>query len=111
MPHETEFVDYITDRDRIRVIFTLDRGVPEQIVVQLECEIQGRWRAARRYDNRHGYVHLHVKPWDEANDRTTRMAVGDLRHAIVVLIDDLMLNWQTVRARLEDDLRMGHYDA
>ena len=111
MPQETEFLDYITDHDRIRVRFTTERGVPERIMVQLECEVDGRWRAARRYDNAHGDVHVHATPWDPARDRRPRVAVGDLRHAVRVLTAELVANWQMIRAGLVGDLRARQHDA
>jgi hypothetical protein len=111
VPTETEFVDYITDRDRIRVKFTLERGVPKTITVQLECEVGGRWWQTRRYDNFHGYVHVHTKPWDPTNDRTYPAPVGDIRHAITVVINDVLGSWQAVRRTLVEDLGRMHDDA
>ena len=104
MPNETEFVVYITDRDRIRVRFTLEHGVPDRIMVQLECEVAGRWREARRYDNYHGYMHLHVTPWDHGSDRPQRVEISDLRYAIAVLTSDLRASWPAIRARLVADI-------
>jgi len=111
MPSETEFVDYITDRDRIRVKFTLERGVPERIVVELECEVDGRWMPARRYDNRHGHMHVHVRPWDDSTDRTQEVAVPGLRQALSILIGELQVNWQAIRSRLVADVGPVQNDA
>lgn len=111
MPQETEFVDYITDHTRIRVMFTTERGVPERLVVQLECEVSGRWRTARRYDNVHGDVHVHVTPWDPARDRVAQVSVGDLRHAVRRLTADLLANWRAISARLVTDLGTGQHDS
>jgi hypothetical protein len=105
MPQETEFVDYITGRNRVRVRFTVDHGLPQRIMVQLECEIGGRWRPARRYDNHSGGpVHVHTMPWDRRRDRRHIIQTPDLRHAIRGLVTDLQVNWETIRAAVVTDM-------
>jgi hypothetical protein len=104
MPQETEFIFYLTDQDRIRVGFTTDGGTPVALLVQLECLIDARWLVCRRYDNRHGYLHVHTVPWDESRDRRVPVEAGDLRRAIRRLTDELRATWPASRARMEADL-------
>ena len=96
--------DYLSDIDRLRVRFALERGAPVQITVQLECEIGGRWVPVRRYDSAHGFFHVHPVPWDEARDRQVLVGVAGPKDALSLAINDLKANWERYRAACEADL-------
>ncbi len=49
-----------TDVERLRVEYWHRGGTLIRITVQLECEIEGRWVAVRRYDTHDMVVHLHT---------------------------------------------------
>ena len=96
----------LTDRDRLRVGFTLDRGMPTDVVVQLEglFEPSDRWVTVRRYDEAHGTLHVHLAPWDEARDCRVAIRAGGPKDALTTAIEDLKANWPRYRAACETAL-------
>lgn len=97
------YVVQLTDRDRLRVEFTLDRGRPADVVVQLEGSFEpgDRWMAVRRFDEAHGALHVHLAPWDEARDRRVAIRAGGPKDALTTAIEDLKANWPKYRAACE----------
>lgn len=81
----------LTAEDRLRVRFAHEHGIPVEIMVQLECLIDGTWHPARRYDT-HIVLHVHTAPWDVArDDRIPIVGVG-LKDALDEAIDDIKSN-------------------
>jgi len=97
-PHE--YVEVLTGLDRLRVRHMRRRGTPVEIMAQLECFIDGRWRAVRRYDTHMG-LHVHTAPWDDALDRRVRIQGGNLKSALTAAIADLRDNRDSYRAACE----------
>ena len=103
-----EYFVPFTDRDRMRVRYFHRRGVPTDVMVNLECQIGGRWVSVRRYDS-HVHYHVHMYPWDESRDH--RLAVppgpGGLAGALTEAIRDIKANWEQYRAEAEAELGGG----
>jgi hypothetical protein len=97
-----EFVALLTAEDRLRVRFVHEHGVPVEIMVQLECLIDGRWYPARRYDT-HVALHIHSAPWDDALDRRIPVVGVGLKEALDRAIDDI----KTHRDRYRDACVVG----
>ena len=94
---EKRFLFAVSDENRIRARYTVQRNEPVEIMVQLECWIEDKWRPVRRYDTRHGFLHVHTKPWDKGKDRRVRLDDG-LKDALTSAISDLKRNWRRYRA-------------
>jgi hypothetical protein len=97
----TQYVVQLTDVDRMRVRFVLDRGVPGDITVQLECWLGGRRVPARRYDTAGHVFHVHPMPWDRESDRHVYVRASGPKDALNLAIDDLKRNWPAYRAACE----------
>lgn len=97
-PHE--YIEALTDVDRLRVRHRRRRGVPIEVMAQLECRIGGRWLAVRRYDTHMG-LHVHTAPWDAELDRRVRIGGAGLADALTAAIADLRTNWEAYRAACE----------
>jgi hypothetical protein len=100
-PDSEQYIYQLTDVDRMRVRFVLDRGVPGDMTVQLECWLRGRWVPARRYDNSGGVFHVHPMPWDRESDRHVYVSTSGPKDALNLAVDDLKRNWPTYRAACE----------
>jgi hypothetical protein len=92
-----EYVAPLTSDDRLRVRYRHRRGVPIDILVQLECLIGGVWLPVRRYDTHHG-LHVHTAPWDDKLDRRVPMPNVPLKDALNLAIDDIKVNRERYRA-------------
>lgn len=95
-----EYVRVLSHEDRLRVRYFHRRGVPVSITAQLECLIDGRWLAVRRYDTHMG-LHVHTAPWDAAQDRRVRIDGVGSKDALTTAIRDLTDNWDAYRAACE----------
>ena len=95
-----EYLRMLSDRDRVRVRYSHRRGVPDEIMAQLECWIDGRWRPVRRYDTHMG-LHVHTAPWDAELDRLVQIGDLDLKSALTLAIADMRANWEAYRAACE----------
>lgn len=54
------FIYRLTEADKVRIVFTQDRGKILKFVVQYYGLIESRWRTIIRIDNCHGSPHRHV---------------------------------------------------
>ncbi len=90
----------LSDEDRIRTRFALQHGEPAEIMVQLECWIGGKWEQVRRYDTKHGFLHVHLMPWDKRRDKRRRLERG-LSEALSMAIAELKEGWPRYRAACE----------
>ena len=56
-----------TPEDRVRIVFTKDRGEITHFIVQYYALIKDRWRTIQRFDNCHGGAHrhtYHLRGWE-----------------------------------------------
>ena len=99
-----EWIDQLTDDDRIRVRLTTQGGQVVYVMVQLECKVRGTWWACYRFDMHEG-PHVHTKPWDPEQDRRLPMIVPDLARALDATVNTIRDNWRDFRAKLEASKR------
>jgi hypothetical protein len=52
--------------------------------------------ARSTYDTRHGFLHVHLMPWDEQRDTRQRLVHG-LKDALNMAISDLQAHWASYR--------------
>lgn len=93
---EKSFLIALSEEDRIRARIKIQGSEPVEIMIQLECWIDDKWRNVRRYDTSHGYLHVHLRPWDKPRDKRRRLT-GGLKEALQIAIEDLKSNWQQYR--------------
>jgi hypothetical protein len=79
------------------VRYTLQGSEPAEIMVQLECQAHGEWVQCRRYDTKHGFLHVHSAPWDEVADSREPVEIEDLKTGLNRAIADLKEGWQRYR--------------
>ncbi len=97
---DVEFRRLLDERNALRVRFTLDQGVVEKFVVQLEARYNDHWLAIIRYDTVHGFAHCDIMhPYDPATKE--RMITRDYNEALTFAMQDLTENWQLYRRRYE----------
>lgn len=56
-------VDYtylITEEDKLRIMFSKQKGKVTYFIVQYSALINSRWRSIMRIDTCHGYAHKHT---------------------------------------------------
>ena len=70
------------------------------MMIQLECEIAGRWVPARRVDS-HIVLHEHTAPWDPARDRRVPLRDVSMKDAMTRTVDDIKTNRARYRAACE----------
>ena len=56
----TEYIQLLTNEDKVRIEFIQDHGKVLKFVVQYYSLIDSRWRTIMRIDNCHGFPHRHV---------------------------------------------------
>jgi hypothetical protein len=98
-----ERVTALSEEDRLRVRFALQHGDPVEIMVQFEAWIGEKWTPVRRYDTKHGFLHVHLMPWDKRRDKRRPLPDG-LREALTLAIKDLQENWPRYRETCEADM-------
>lgn len=106
----THYFHVLSDRERIRVQFTTQRGEPVELGIQLECEIDGEWVQCRRYDTAGGELHVHPLPWHTDRDSHVPVHVPDLKTGLNLALDDLERNWQRYRRACERDRKGGEHE-
>ena len=50
---------FLTEDDKLRIMFSRNRGKIIKFIVQYYARIDGRWRTIIRIDNCHGTGHIH----------------------------------------------------
>ena len=91
-----ERVTALSEEDRLRVRFALQHGDPVEIMVQYEAWIGEKWTPVRRYDTKHGYLHVHMMPWNKRKDKRVPLT-GGLKEALTLAIDELKDKWPHYR--------------
>lgn len=54
------YIESLTDEDKLHVFFVQDRGKILKFAVQYYAKIDGTWRSIMRADNYHGTPHYHI---------------------------------------------------
>ncbi|MBI2890991.1 MAG: hypothetical protein HYY13_09440 [Nitrospirae bacterium] len=87
-----EFLVWLTDRDRIRHMHSVEKGRVVSFMLQYERHVRGAWCPVVRYDTAHGYAH---KDEYGATGETTKTRLGKMSfdEALTYAEDDLRANW------------------
>ena len=57
---KADYTQFLTEKDKVRISFTQDKGKILRFIVQYFALIKSRWRTIIRVDNCHSYPHQHV---------------------------------------------------
>ena len=93
--NEKEFYIYLGNKltDRIRVKFEKEKGMINDLVLQYEALINGKWHAIVRYDCAHGFFHRDLlKPNGEKEKKAIDML--DLNTAFAFARQDIEDRWK-----------------
>jgi len=103
--HQRYWVRVLSDRDRIRVEFTVSgKQVASIKVIQYEAEIAGQWTGLVRYDMAHGYWHRDIRRPDGPQEKL-RIPYRDLTDAITEALDYIESNWEFYRRIYEEQTK------
>ncbi len=96
------WIRILSDRDRIRVEFTV-RGKRVSVVnvIQYETEIVGEWVAVVRYDMAHGYFHRDIMRPDGTQEKM-RVPYSTLAEAVTEALDYIETHWEFYRRIYEE---------
>lgn len=99
---QTEWLAYLSERDRLRFRVTYDKAGVTETCVQLECEIEGQYHPVVRYDTAHGFAHCDkLHPDGRADNRSLALSAHDLA---TYAQRWLAREWQVERRRYEQEL-------
>jgi len=99
-----EFIRPLSDEDRIRENFSIDKGKIKRIVVQYESYIHNKWIPIIRFDTAHNFFHK-----DIINPDTTKNKIEitsfNLNDALTFAELDLKNNWQRYKAQYLEKMK------
>jgi hypothetical protein len=99
---DREFTRSLASGDTVRLAFDLDHGKVTDVLVQLECWIEGRWRPVVRYDTAHGQAHRDLLDWSgQVVEKAWLPVEMDLKKALALAERDLTDNAASFRAACE----------
>jgi hypothetical protein len=93
------FFHWLSDRDRLRIRFTVQKGRVTQLVVQYEVLMGERWQPIVRYDTAHGYLHRDLYRHGQEEPLKEAISVVDLSDGLTQAIEDLRQHWQLYKRR------------
>lgn len=96
MPERSYLLPIWTDT-RIRHYHRTEKGRVVRFLIQLEVEVEGRWRGIVRYDTAHGYAHVDRFNID-GKKRKDRLTLG-FNEALTKAERDIKQNWLRYRER------------
>ncbi len=92
----------MTDRDRIRVEFTVrGKKVTAIDVIQYEAGIAGAWIAIVRFDMAHGFLHRDIMQPDGTQEKSS-VAYRTLAEAVTESLDFIEARWEFYRRIYEE---------
>jgi hypothetical protein len=93
---KTEYEHILTDKDRIRAHFTVDKGEVVDFLVQYEALINEKWYAVVRFDTAHGFPHIDILHFD---GRKEKFSLSHLtpNDALTMAQLDVGQNWERYR--------------
>jgi hypothetical protein len=83
---------------RIRVYVKTERGIVQDLVIQLEKWNNNQWSPVARYDCAHGELHIDVLRRDGSKEKRF-MGDSNLNQAVTKAIEDLKTNWKDYMRR------------
>jgi len=90
-----------SDEDRLEIMVEKEGGKVTEFVVNYVATVAGQDFSVVRYDTAHGFPHKDLVRRDGTVERKEPMPGLDWHHLVDMAIDDLKLNWQTYRRRIE----------
>jgi hypothetical protein len=97
---EKEILKYLDKKkqERLRLRLNIVKGSINQLVVQYESLISGKWEAIVRYDTAHGFFHRDVLfPNGEKEKQTVN--IDNLNDAVQYAEQDLKDRWDFYKSR------------
>ncbi|MBI5651046.1 MAG: hypothetical protein HZC40_11480 [Chloroflexi bacterium] len=92
----------LTDRDRIRVEFTVrGKNVIAIDVIQYEAEIAETWIAIVRFDMAHGFLHRDIMRPDGTQEKSS-VAYRTLAEAVTESLEFIETQWEFYRRIYEE---------
>jgi hypothetical protein len=93
---KTEYEQILTDKDRIRAYFTVDKGEVVDFLVQYETFINEKWHPVVRFDTAHGFPHIDILHFDGRKDKfsLSHLTPND---ALTMAQLDVGQNWERYR--------------
>lgn len=99
-----QWMRILTDRDRIRVEYTVrGNNVVSVDVIQYEAEIEGKWAGVVRYDMAHGFFHRDIMRPDGTQEKS-KMAYRALSEAVTEALDFIESHWEFYRTIYEEGM-------
>src|SRR5437016_3408699 len=83
---------------RIRVYVKTEKGVVQDLVMQLERWSKSKWSPVTRYDCAHGGFHIDILHRDGSKEKRF-MSENTLNESVTQAIEDLKSNWATYLRR------------
>ena len=101
-PRKRDWTRLLTDRDRIRVEFTIRGNAVISIdVIQYEAESDGTWTSIVRFDMAHGFFHRDILRPDGTQEKS-RMAYRTLAEAVTEALEYIEEHWEFYRRIYEE---------
>ncbi|MCS4541791.1 MAG: hypothetical protein HY929_05665 [Euryarchaeota archaeon] len=88
----------LSDKDRMRVDITIEKGKVKNFVIQLEAMVLGGWKAVVRYNYAHGFPHKDIMLSDGSKAKE-RIPETDLNEVVKYAINDIKQNWENYLKR------------
>lgn len=88
---DKEFLRYLGEQSRLRVLIVTRRGKVSGFLVQLETLIGEVWVPVARYDTAHGFAHLDILHHGSSAEKI-RLVETDLNKALEAAFTDLLAN-------------------
>lgn len=99
-----EFIRPLSNEDRIRENFSVDKGKVERIVVQYESYIHDKWIPIIRFDTAHDFFHKDIINPDFTKNKI-EITSFNLNDALTFAELDLKNNWQRYKAQYLEKMK------
>jgi LEA14-like dessication related protein len=99
-----EFIRPLSNEDRIRENFSVDKGKVERIVVQYESYITDKWAPIVRFDTAHDFFHKDIINPDKTKVQI-RISSFNLNDALTYAELDLKNNWQRYKTQYLEKIK------
>jgi hypothetical protein len=101
MGEKSYFIDLKGSKNcRIRVYVKTEKGIVQDLVIQLEKWENNRWSAVARYDCAHGELHIDILHRDCSKEKRF-LGENNLNQAATKAIEDLKRSWKDYLRRTD----------
>ena len=100
MSNKKEFIKNLgdSDKERLRVKLTIDRGKVIDFVFQYESFINEQWREIVRYDISHGFFHRDFIT-QKGEKEKTRIEMPDIKTSATYAEQDIKDKWEFYKTK------------